>query len=110
MASRYPNGLNVDVGELTVGGTALTPTAAEINALSGIGATKIQVLKKAGTATNGDVVFTANQNITGFLAQGFTTLNAPVAIGTAVVSDATLTITPSSGGAATDTWYVLVWA
>lgn len=110
MSSSYPNGIKVDQSELFINGVALTPSVAELNALKGVGTTKLQVLKSSGTAANGAIVFTAGANITGFLAQGFNSSNAPVAIGTAVVSDKTLTITPSSGGTANDTWYALVWA
>lgn len=108
--TNFPNGINVDQGEFSIDKVPVTASAAELNALKGIGSTNIQVLKKAGTATNGDVVFTAGFNIGGFLAQGFNSSNAPVAIGAAAVSAKTLTITPSSGGAATDNWYVLAWA
>jgi len=106
----FPHGINLEVGGLHVADTPITLTAAELNALSGVGTTSLQVQKLPGTATNGAIVFTAGFNIAGFIAQGFNNANAPMTIATAVISTNTLTITPSAAGTTTDEWYVLCWA
>lgn len=108
--SKFPKGVAVDKGYLYIDGVAVNTTAAEINSNVGIGTSAFQAFVSAGTATNGSIVFTSLNNIAGFNVNGFTNANAPITIGTAVVSGKTLTITPASGGTTTDKWYVQTWA
>lgn len=108
--TKFPGGVSVDKGELFIDGVAVKTTAAELNSNVGIGTSAFQAFVSAGTAANGAIVFTSLNNIAGFNINGFTAANAPIAIGTAVVSGKTLTVTPASGGVATDKWYVQTWA
>ena len=108
--TKIPNGIRLTKGKLYIDDVAVNTTAAELNSNVGIGTTAFQAFVAAGTATNGAIVITSLNNIAGFNINGFTTANAPITIGTAVVSGKTLTITPASGGTTTDKWYVQTWA
>lgn len=108
--SATPHGCNIPKGKLFIDGVAVNTTAAELNSNVGIGTSAFQAFVASGTATNGAIVFTSLNNIAGFNVNGFTSANAPITIGTAVVSAKTLTITPASGGVVTDKWYVQTWA
>jgi hypothetical protein len=108
--SNVPNGNNYPKGKLFIDGVAVNTTAAELNSNVGIGTSAFQAFVANGTATNGAIVFTSLNYIAGFNVNGFTSANAPIAIGTAVISAKTLTITPVSGGVVTDKWYVQTWA
>lgn len=108
--TKFPNGISIDKGELFIDGVAVRTSAAELNSNVGIGTTAFQAFSKAGTAANGAIVFTSLNTIAGFNVNGFTSAGAPIAVGTAVVSSKTLTVTPASGGVATDVWYVQTWA
>lgn len=108
--SAAPHGCNLPKSKLFIDGLPVNCTASELNSNVGIGTTAFQAFVAAGTATNGAIVITSLNNIAGFNINGFTTANAPITIGTAVVSGKTLTITPASGGTTTDKWYVQTWA
>lgn len=86
----------------------ITASAAEINAISGIGATGIAVLTSAGTAANGDIVIDAPFEPSGMIVQGLSTTGAPVTFDTATYATGKITITVTTG-AATDNWSVIIW-
>jgi hypothetical protein len=55
--TKFPNGINVDTGELFIGGVAVTSTASELNKLDGVTATMAEInLAAAGLASGKTIV------------------------------------------------------
>ena len=96
-------------GALYQKGTKLTSSAAELNAISGIGAATIAVLTSAGTESNGDIVIEAPFEPDGMIIQGLQSSGAPRAFDTAVYDDGDITISVTTG-TANDVWSVIIWA